>query len=141
MNHLEMPNSKFEIRITQTTDSKSFVLNNEKFVKIYPDGFDKVQFLLSTNPGQPIKPLSKIASGGEISRIMLGIKSVLQDLDPLDTLIFDEIDSGISGKAAQKVASHLKKIGKTKQVLCISHLAQIVSSANNHLHINKKIYA
>ena len=140
MNHLEMPNSKFEIRITQTTDSKSFVLNNEKFVKIYPDGFDKVQFLLSTNPGQPIKPLSKIASGGEISRIMLGIKSVLQDLDPLDTLIFDEIDSGISGKAAQKVASHLKKIGKTKQVLCISHLAQIVSSANNHLHINKKIY-
>ena len=71
---------------------------------------------------------------------MLGIKSVLQDLDPLDTLIFDEIDSGISGKAAQKVASHLKKIGKTKQVLCISHLAQIVSSANNHLHINKKIY-
>ena len=61
MNHLEMPNSKFEIRITQTTDSKSFVLNNEKFVKIYPDGFDKVQFLLSTNPGQPIKPLSKIA--------------------------------------------------------------------------------
>jgi len=140
MNLLEMPNSKFDIRIFQTYDDNSFVSHKDEFVKIFPDGYDQVQFFLSTNPGQPLKPLSIIASGGEVSRIMLSIKSVFQSLDPLGTLIFDEIDSGISGKAAQKVASHLKILGKTKQIFCISHLAQIVTSADNHLHINKKIY-
>ena len=139
MSLLEMPNSKFDIKIIQTDDNKSFVLHNDRFVKTYPDGYDRIQFYLSTNPGQPLKPLSIIASGGEVSRIMLAIKSVFENLDPLGTLIFDEIDSGISGRAAQKVASHLNRLGKTKQIFCISHLAQIVSSANNHLHINKII--
>ena len=140
MNLLEMPNSKFDINISQTVDSQSFISHNDQFVKLYPDGYDQVQFYLSTNPGQPLKPLSIIASGGEVSRIMLAIKSVFQNLDPLGTLIFDEIDTGISGKAAQKVANHLKQLGKSKQVFCISHLAQIVSVANNHLHISKKVY-
>ena len=84
-----------------------------------------------------MKPFASIASGGEISRIMLAIKAVFQDLDPVQTLVFDEIDSGISGKAAEKVAEQLLKLSKSKQVFCITHLSQIVRKADHHLHIVK----
>ena len=137
MELLEMPNSQFKIKISQEKDKDSFVFFDGQFIKFDSNGFDHIEFYLSTNPGQPVKPLSLIASGGEASRIMLAIKSVFQNLDPVDTLVFDEIDSGISGKAAKKVANHLKQLSQTKQVFCISHLAQIVGTADNHLHINK----
>ena len=100
-------------------------------------GTDRVEFLISTNKGQSLMPLSKIASGGELSRIMLAIKSVLADKDNVDTLIFDEIDTGISGRAARKIGVQLKNVSKLRQVICITHLAQIAALADNHLLITK----
>ena len=101
------------------------------------DGFDKVEFMISTNPGEPLKPLSKIASGGEMSRIMLAIKCILAQADKIPTLIFDEIDTGISGSAAQKVSEKLTDISVLHQVICVTHLAQIASMADNNYFINK----
>lgn len=101
-------------------------------------GQDYVEFLISTNPGEPVKPLAKVASGGELSRIMLAIKSILAKEDEIDTLIFDEIDTGISGRTAQMVAEKLAKISRNHQVLCISHLAQIAAMADGHYLIEKK---
>lgn len=103
------------------------------------DGIDNIQFLISTNPGEPKKPISKVASGGELSRIMLAIKSVLSDNDDVNSMIFDEIDTGISGSAARKVGLKLKEVSKNKQVICVTHLAQIASLANKHFLIEKKV--
>ena len=102
-------------------------------------GCDKMQFLVSANKGEPPKPMSKIASGGELSRIMLAIKTVLSGKDGVGTLIFDEIDAGISGIAANRVGEKLKEVSKNRQVLCITHLAQIAAQADNHLRISKHI--
>lgn len=101
-------------------------------------GTDTVKFLISTNPGELPKPLSKIASGGEMSRIMLAIKTVLADSDRIPSLIFDEIDTGISGRAAQAVAEKLCEISKTHQVICVTHLPQIASMADMHFYISKQ---
>lgn len=100
-------------------------------------GNNTVEFLISTNPGEEIRPLKDVASGGELSRIMLAIKSVLADSDRIMTLIFDEIDAGISGRTAQKVSEKLSLIGNSRQVICISHLPQIVSMADRHFLIQK----
>ncbi len=100
-------------------------------------GTDRVEFFISTNKGQKLMPLSKVASGGELSRIMLAIKSVLADKDGVDTLIFDEIDTGISGRAARKIGIQLKRVSKLRQVICITHLAQIAAIADNHMLIKK----
>ena len=102
-------------------------------------GCDKMQFLVSANKGEPPKPMSKIASGGELSRIMLAIKTVLSGKDGVGTLIFDEIDAGISGVAANRVGEKLKEVSKNRQVLCITHLAQIAAQADNHLQISKHV--
>lgn len=101
------------------------------------NGADLVEFMIATNPGEDLKPLVKIASGGELSRVMLAIKSILAKSDDVDTLIFDEIDTGVSGGAAQKIADKLKTIGEDKQVICITHLPQLASTANNHFLIVK----
>ena len=101
-------------------------------------GCDGIQFLIATNPGEEMKPLAKIASGGELSRIMLAIKSVLADKDDIDTLIFDEVDTGISGKAAQKVGQKLHETANLRQVICVTHLAQIAAQADHHLLIEKR---
>jgi DNA repair protein RecN (Recombination protein N) len=101
-------------------------------------GFDDGEFIISTNPGEALKPLSRIASGGELSRIMLGIKSVLADKDEIETLIFDEIDVGISGRTAQKVSEQLSVIAKHHQIICITHLAQIAAMADSHYIIEKQ---
>ncbi len=101
------------------------------------NGFDDVEFLISTNPGEPVKPLAKVASGGELSRIMLAIKSILAAEDEIDTLIFDEIDTGISGKTANMVAEKMAKISRNHQVICISHLSQIAAMADSHFLIKK----
>ena len=102
-----------------------------------PGGWDEAQFLISTNPGQPMRPLKDVASGGEMSRIMLAIKTVLADTDDIPTLIFDEIDTGISGRTAQKVSEKLMLIAKSHQVICITHLPQIAAMADAHFEIAK----
>ena len=102
-----------------------------------PDGWDEVQFLISTNPGQPMRPLKDVASGGELSRIILAIKTVLADSDEIPTLIFDEIDTGISGRTAQKVSEKLSYIAGSHQVICITHLPQIAAMADIHFEILK----
>ncbi len=122
---LDMPNVKFGVKIEQSRYTKN--------------GCDECEFLISANKGEEMRPLSKIASGGELSRTMLAIKSVLSVNDPIDTLIFDEIDSGISGRAALKIAQQLKKLAKDKQVLCVTHLAQIAAAADTHFLIEKSV--
>ena len=121
--YLNMPNVKFVTGIETGRYTKS--------------GCDVVEFKISANAGEEVKPLHKIASGGELSRIMLSIKSALLGKDPVGTMIFDEIDSGISGFAADKVGTKLKEVSKGRQVLCITHLAQIAARGDNHLLIEK----
>jgi len=139
MKELNIEKPQFNIKFDFKEKMDSFVEFDGKSVYPFPTGFDQVEFYLSTNPGETPKPLTDIASGGEISRIMLSIKTVFQSNDPVDTLIFDEIDSGISGETAEKVAIALAKLAKVKQVICISHLPQIASRANHHLHVTKSI--
>ena len=139
MSNLNMPNAVFEIRIFQKAKKNSPVIFKDENVEINPKGFDLVEFYLSANPGELPKPLVKIASGGETSRIMLAIKTVLKNFDPVSTLIFDEIDSGISGDAAEKVGQALLKLSNDKQVFCITHLPQIASKAKNHLYVYKEV--
>ena len=106
--------------------------------KEYTDnGFDDIEYEISTNPGESVKPLGRIVSGGELSRIMLAIKAILADRDQIETLIFDEIDTGISGRTAQKVSEKMAVIGKCHQVLCITHLPQIAAMADTHFEIEK----
>ena len=102
-------------------------------------GFDDAEFVISTNPGEALRPLAKIASGGELSRIMLAIKTVLADKDQIETVIFDEIDVGISGRTAQKVSEKMMLIGRSRQVICITHLAQIAAMADTHFRIEKQV--
>ena len=139
MTELNMAGSTFKILIDTKFDSESIINFNEEKIAFGPKGYNNVEFFLSANPGELPKPLVKVASGGEVSRIMLAIKSVLKKSDPVKTLIFDEIDSGISGHAAEKVALALKALAKNKQVLCITHLPQIASIAHHHMFITKKV--
>lgn len=104
-----------------------------------PAGYDDVEFMISTNVGEKKRPLSMVASGGELSRIMLGLKTVLADKDAVETLIFDEIDAGISGKTAWKVSEKLGMLGKKRQVICITHLPQIAAQADTHFYIEKNV--
>lgn len=104
------------------------------------NGIDKVEFLISTNPTEPPKSLAKIASGGEISRVMLAIKSVFSDFDKIPTLLFDEIDTGVSGRAAEKIANKLKALSNNYQIISVTHLPVIAATGNNHLLIEKKLY-
>jgi DNA repair protein RecN (Recombination protein N) len=107
--------------------------------KLTVNGMDNIEFLISANIGEVPKPIAKIASGGELSRIMLALKNVIADKDSIDTLIFDEIDTGVSGRAAQKIGLKLREISRHRQVLCVTHLAQIAVMADNHLLIEKNI--
>lgn len=111
-------------------------IDNARYSKT---GKDNIEFLISANAGESVKPLSKVASGGELSRIMLAIKGIIADKDSVDTLIFDEIDTGISGRAASKVAVQLQKLSKLRQVICVTHLAQIAAAADSHFLIKKSV--
>lgn len=122
LNFLEV---RFEVDFKETSDYTA-------------DGTDDVEFMISMNPGQPLRSLAEVASGGELSRIMLAIKSVMADKDEIETLIFDEIDVGISGRTAQKVSEKMGLIGRAHQVICITHLAQIASMADGHYEIKKE---
>jgi len=129
---LEMNQAKFYAEI---------IFNDEKdengYYNFTGTGLDHVEFLISANPGEPLRPLAKIASGGELSRIMLAIKTILADADHISTLIFDEIDTGISGKAAKSVAQKLKSISRNHQVICVTHHAQIAAAADHNIYIRK----
>lgn len=122
--YLDMPQVRFKVEI-----------NRGRYTK---NGCDELQFLISANAGEEPRPLAKIASGGELSRVMLAIKSVLADKDDVSTLIFDEIDTGISGHAATRVGRKLRQVSKLRQVLCVTHLAQIAASADRQLLIEKR---
>ncbi len=122
---LEMPNARFEIQV-DTAD------------KFYETGIDEVEFMICTNIGEELKPLVKIASGGEMARIMLAIKNVLADVDEVSTLVFDEIDTGISGKASKAVAEKMKSIAKSHQVICITHLPSIAAKGDHNYYISKQ---
>lgn len=123
----------------------SMDMNNVKFIvdikkgKYTKVGSDEVEFLISANAGESVKPLSRVASGGELSRVMLAIKSAIAEKDNVDTLIFDEIDTGISGRAASKVAAELSRVAKVRQVICVTHLAQIAAACEGHFLIEKSI--
>lgn len=123
---LDMPEVKFSVSFNELEKPAS-------------NGLENIEFLISANPGSPAKPIAKIASGGEISRIMLAIKTVLSKSDDIDTLIFDEIDTGVSGRAAQKIGMKLKQASKDRQVICVTHLAQIASQADRHILIEKQV--
>ena len=103
------------------------------------NGIDQAEFMLSTNPGEAVRPLGQVASGGELSRVMLAIKTILASSDEIPTLIFDEIDTGISGRTAQKVSEKLSLVGRLHQVICITHLPQIAAMADSHYVIQKNI--
>lgn len=120
-------------------DKSMFVIEVNEEEKLYFNGCDKVQFMISTNPGEPTKPLEKVASGGELSRIMLALKTVFVDRDEIPTVIFDEIDTGISGRIAQRVAEKMFLISTNHQVFCVTHLPQIASLSDNHYLIFKEI--
>lgn len=122
---LEMPNARFEIQV-DTAD------------KFYETGIDEVEFMICTNIGEELKPLVKIASGGEMARIMLAIKNVLADVDEVSTLVFDEIDTGISGKASKAVAEKMKSIAKSHQVICITHLPSVAAKGDHNYYISKQ---
>lgn len=132
----------FEKRVVETLEDLNFLqvkfkVDFKKSGTYSANGNDKAEFMISTNPGEPLMPLAKIASGGELSRIMLGIKTIMAGQDDIDTLIFDEIDTGISGRTAQKVAEQMKLLSKKHQIICITHLPQIAAMADNHLKIEK----
>ena len=122
---LDMPNVKLDV--------------SHQKGKLTVMGMDTIEFLISANIGEPPKPIAKIASGGELSRIMLALKNVIADKDDIPTLIFDEIDTGVSGRAAQKIGIKLAQIGKIRQVLCVTHLAQLAIMSDNHLLIEKNV--
>lgn len=135
--------SSFEKKVTEALEDLNFLqvkfeIDFKKSGVYTSNGNDKAEFMISSNLGEPLMPLAKIASGGELSRIMLGIKTIMAGEDDIDTLIFDEIDTGISGRTAQKVAEHMKMISGDHQVICITHLPQIAAMADNHLKIEKK---
>jgi len=131
--NLGMKKARFKIRVKTTPPDQ------DHLQKLRNSGLDEVEFFISPNPGEDIKPLRRIASGGELSRIMLALKTVGKDTVRLKTLIFDEIDSGIGGKTAEFVAKKLKRLAQDNQVICITHLPQIASFASHHFKIEKKV--
>ena len=121
---LDMPKVQFSCVFTET--------------ELSANGADAVAFYMSANAGEALKPLSKVASGGELARIMLAMKNVLAEQDQVSTLIFDEVDTGVSGRAAQRVAEKLRSVARNKQVLCVTHLPQLAALASTHLLIAKE---
>lgn len=137
INHLKdlrLLNTRFEIRFNEVQVSEDDYLNDKIFNQ---QGIDSVDFYVSFNLGEPVKPLSKVASGGELSRFMLGLKTILTEKQKLATIIFDEIDTGVSGLTASAIADKIKHISKATQVLCITHLPQVASISDHHLYISK----
>ncbi|MBD3184105.1 DNA repair protein RecN, partial [Candidatus Poribacteria bacterium] len=136
---LGMERTIFEVQVNRLEDENGIIENEGKKYKLEPEGIDFVEFLISPNPGEELRPLAKIASGGEISRIMLAIKTVLAQTGEFITMIFDEIDTGIGGRIAEVVGRKMKELSKNQQVICITHLPQIASLADSHFKVRKEI--
>jgi DNA repair protein RecN (Recombination protein N) len=124
---LKMGQTRFSIRIVTGEDDDAYGT----------DGADRVEFLLSANPGEPLMPISRVASGGELSRVMLALKSVLAEADRVPVLIFDEIDTGVGGAVAAAIGKRLRALGRFHQVFCITHLPQVASQADHHICVEK----
>ncbi len=137
LHDLGMPGAKFIVQIEHQYDPQNGILIGEKPARPFQDGFDRVSFLFSANPGEPPLPLHKVASGGELSRLMLAIKSCAEEVEPVPTLIFDEIDAGVGGKAGQAIGEKLWQLGRNHQVLCVTHLASIAAMADSHFVVEK----
>jgi DNA repair protein RecN (Recombination protein N) len=129
---LGMPKARFMVRVARKDEGGGKAV-------VSPFGIDEVEFLIAPNPGEPAKPLARIASGGELSRVALAAKTILAGSDSVGTLIFDEVDAGIGGEVAVAVGEHLRALGRTKQVLCITHLASIAVRADNHYRVEKEV--
>ena len=138
LKELKMEKVRFKVEFFYEEDDSSFIKYKGKPVKFFPEGIGKIEFFFSPNIGEDLKPLSKIASGGELSRVMLSIKNILTNKDSIPVLIFDEVDAGIGGGVAEVVGEKLKKVSKGRQVFCITHLPQIASRADTHFQIAKK---
>ncbi|RKD72951.1 DNA replication and repair protein RecN [Sinobaca qinghaiensis] len=134
---LFMKSAQLKVEMTDLSRGQEYQ-DKHKSVFFNENGRDKVEFLLSTNSGEPLKPLAKVASGGEISRIMLAMKTILSGFQSVTSLIFDEVDTGVSGRVAQAIAEKIYRVSRGSQVLCISHLPQVAAMADNHLYIEKK---
>ena len=143
LNDLNMRRARFQVEVEQVLDEQGVPasVRNQPTERYACDlaGIDRVQFLIAPNPGEPFKPLTKIASGGETSRLMLALKTILSDADATPTLIFDEIDSGISGRSGQVVGEKLWQLTHNHQIICITHLPQIAAFADTHYNVNKQI--
>ncbi len=133
LKRLKMEKARFEINFAEMEKDE------KGLYRVTPKGIDDIEFLISPNPGEELKALAKIASGGELSRVMLAIKSILAEADSVPVLIFDEIDSGIGGVVAEVVGEKLKEVAKKRQVLCITHLPQIAGFADTHFKVSKRV--
>jgi len=139
LQELYMKQARFQVEFNYEKDEESFAVYKNQNVKISSNGLGSIEFLFCSNPGEVLRPLAKIASGGELSRMMLALKTILNKQDSVPSMVFDEVDSGISGKVAEKVGEKLKKIAEGKQVFAITHLPQIAGLAGTHYLIRKAV--
>ncbi len=139
LKELSMGNVQLGVRFDYPADPDGFILFRKEKMKATPTGLGTLEFLFSPNPGEELRPLAKIASGGELSRVMLALKSILNDQDTIPVMIFDEVDTGIGGRVAEKVGTKLQKVASAKQVFCITHLPQIAGMASSHFRVEKEI--
>ncbi len=137
---LGMDKTVFKVAVNQKESPDGLIQSDGKSYQLTPDGIDEIEFLISPNVGEELKPLTKIASGGEISRVMLALKTILAEIDEMPTMIFDEIDAGIGGHTAYIIGEKLKHIAKVRQVLCVTHLPQIAIMADAHILVEKNVY-
>src|SRR5690348_6322910 len=144
LNDLNMQRARFSVEMVQAPDENGVPISidgqPEQYYACDATGIDRVQFLIAPNPGEPFKPLTKTASGGETSRLMLALKTILSAADATPTLIFDEIDAGISGKSGQIVGEKLWQLTRNHQVICVTHLPQIATFADTHYNVNKQVF-
>jgi DNA repair protein RecN (Recombination protein N) len=139
---LNLANARFQVQLSQVCGEAGLPQpgnDGETLMPINSRGIDQAEFLFSANPGEDLKPLAKVASGGEASRLMLALKTVLAAVDGVPTLIFDEVDTGIGGKTARAVGAKLAALAKERQVVCVTHLAQVAGVANHHHAIHKEV--
>jgi DNA repair protein RecN (Recombination protein N) len=137
LSDLNMPKVEFKVDQTHEPDESGLFFDGNA-VRAYPDGIDRIEYFISPNPGEPLKPLNKIISGGELSRVMLALKIVLANVDNIATLIFDEIDSGVGGKTAFAIGKKLAELTRNYQIICITHLPQIACFADRHFVVDKR---
>jgi DNA repair protein RecN (Recombination protein N) len=140
LNDLKLVGARIKVSFQRREDPEGIQLENGLSVAYYPNGLERVEFLIETNPGEGFKPLVKIASGGETSRLMMALKYVLANADRIYTLIFDEIDQGIGGRVGAVVGKKLFNLSCQHQILCITHLPQLAAFANQHFHVEKTIH-